>query len=1473
MEPSNKQAILPIYKSMRLRKLKSGENYKDGLKPINKNDVGVVFPFERTKESIAEGVKCILGFSYGRKVFLYWIPKIARLKEMMFERKPIRVVNKLFDLTDLLSSLKVNKSTYFKRVKRNYLYDFSSILSSVFPEFNNIQKWNSPLAFRNVDTFIIEWLKFVLINPINKDNTVIKTSMFMYGEGVTSVHKLVLMGINVKTMSQSMVKFLNPSVISIPRMVKTNLDNYIPMIIMRSLIAGSMNYKEDKTLTTIYEILKDVSIVFYNNRGISFLYNTSEDENVKKLNGNQMLLRMKMLFQKIISTNISPTEDVEEEVTDDEIIAIKNNDSETELKDDELDNLIDVINKSSLTNGLSAINKINKKDTVDEDINEEDIADNDADISTVLDDLEQDEIPEEQEDETDTGMLDDTEDTEDGGKTGDTTDTKDIKSILDTVGVGTKPSMTKAQRQRLDIAKEKYKSIFIDGRSIPEILADTKAKLIERTLSVNTVSNDPSVQNSTLIDFEKSYVKNTMEHDILSMVKSLSTDKSVNMHIVDVTKDDTSDQTTSKYTYVFKFIDERQKNHSIKIDIPKVDNDGFLMISGNRKLLKKQLTFLPVVKCKPDEVIISSSYNKCFIYRQGSTLTRGISSLFKLLSKDLLTTKGFEIFSGDNEKNNKNYITTIEYDVIASKYYKFIVGFDKMKSIEFIFNQEDLRNLIKNKFPSYVVKSNMLPIGINWKTWTIIEYNIENDKKSVCDYIFDSIRDLNVIPDIYDKIATMNIVKRRMYTRIMVQSREFPLVSFLGGLFGLSKILNTEKINVEFSEKRIIKDTRLYIRFSDGYLYYNDENISASLLLNGLSYMSTEEYTFADFDTERPYIDYFYETLKTRNVYKGHTAFRELFIDPITEEILKDLKLPTDFLELFLYANSLLIDNSYKNEIDLENYRVRGYENISVILYKMISAQYRIYKQNSSGMGRMSIQQDQLMTALHKSFILENYDATNPINEIKNKSIVTFKGPGGVNNDRVFNLAKRSFDYSAIGVMAVSSPDGAGAGIVKHLTLNPKILSTRGYIDFTKNSSDIDKLKIGNLASAEELDAPFLNFHDDPKRISIASTQTKHIIKINNASIPIISTGMDMISPYIVGETYVPKAKGTGIIEKMDESTGTIIVLYDDGSKESINLGMDIQRNSSFFFGNKIIPNVVQGQKIKKGDILAYEKDFFKKDTFGDVRNTQGTLAKFVMHEKSTTDEDSLSITQTLADKMGTTVIMRKQISLSKNTNLITYKKLGDYVYKYNPLITFEDSEDDYTSELLASLGDVDQSILDSAKQMPKSNATGEIVDIKVYFTVPLEELTDSLYKFIKEWEKSIKKKIAYNKLNGVSTVSMENMLKPTKPTQTGTTSRINGAVVNNDGAVLVEYFISHKTPMGVGDKSTCFANLKNIVAQVIPKGQEPITEDGVVLDGCISIFSITNRMCYAILMYGTMAHCLVERSKQIAKEYLNSFK
>ena len=74
--------------------------------------------------------------------------------------------------------------------------------------------------------------------------------------------------------------------------------------------------------------------------------------------------------------------------------------------------------------------------------------------------------------------------------------------------------------------------------------------------------------------------------------------------------------------YRFELKDKFGKSHNITFKLPKIDDDGFMYIGGNTKMLKKQWILKPVTKTSPDEVYVLSNYNKVRIFRSGQKINK-----------------------------------------------------------------------------------------------------------------------------------------------------------------------------------------------------------------------------------------------------------------------------------------------------------------------------------------------------------------------------------------------------------------------------------------------------------------------------------------------------------------------------------------------------------------------------------------------------------------------------------------------------------------------------------------------------------------------------------------------------------------------------------------------------------------------------------------------------------------------------------
>lgn len=1046
-------------------------------------------------------------------------------------------------------------------------------------------------------------------------------------------------------------------------------------------------------------------------------------------------------------------------------------------------------------------------------------------------------------------------------------DEAEKKAILRSIEKETKPKKSPKELARIRVVKEKYKSIKLeDNRTVAELLEDTKANIIDRKVKNIPHLKDESLKYMNVLDLEKSYVEKTMKKDTVSIIKSFSEDKTINLHMLDVKVEDTSDAFNDRETYTIKFEDETQKRHTLKFDIPKVDENGRMRINGNLKILKKQLILKPIAKLGPDQVYITTHYNKVLLSRRGSNMNRATQILKNILVDQLQNSRNVRIRYGNATVHNKDILTTIEYDDLGKKFMGFtIYPNSKEHKIEIIFSQENMKALIEKENIPYTFTSDKLAIGYDFRNKEVIEVNIKNKKSSVSAIILEKVISSGVIPDFDKELAKIKVPKKRCYTEIELQSKASPLIIVLGSLFGLSTVINKYQSKVQLSEKIIVKDRRPYIKFKDLYLYYEDYPVENSLLLNGLCEMNTEDFNLEEFNTPVPYLAYLYKKHKTTNIYKGWTAFKELFIDPVTKEILQDLSLPTDFVELFLYANDLLGDNFYYHETDLRHYRVRGYEQINEYLYKALSNQYLTLKQmRNAAKLQFSLPNDAVIAKLLQSPLLAGCDITNPLNEMKEKSIVSYNGVSGVNLQQAFTMDKRSYAKNAMGVIGMASVDNGKVGITKELTLDCNIVNTRGYIDPIENTNDSRKLNYSKMVTIEESFFPYMMLNDDPNRIGFACNQTVHTEEVDGASVSLVGTGTDKMVAYRCPSTYAVKAKGQGTIVDINEEQKKILVEYKDGKREVYEYGLKLIRNSNFFFENNLNLCCKKGQKVTENDILAYNPNFFEYEG-SDVFLKMGVVANVAIFDGSYTDEDSTLITEQISERMNTSVVQKKQISLSKNSNIIKYSKVGDEVLIGDALMMFEDTFEASSALLLDQLGSLtEDEKAELLYKSPKANASGHIIHMDVYWTVPLEEMRPSLRDFVMTYQRGINKQAKLEKefTGKPSRITYKNeIVVPNK-------DRIEGCIVPEEGGVIVSYYISHKKGVSVGDKISINSSLKSIVARVTPKHLSPYRDNGPV-DIITSYIGICKRQINSIYMAGAMGKILFDYGKKIAKEYL----
>ena len=1029
-------------------------------------------------------------------------------------------------------------------------------------------------------------------------------------------------------------------------------------------------------------------------------------------------------------------------------------------------------------------------------------------------------------------------------------------------------SPTKSQRStaRDQMLREKQKDIVVRDTTIGDLAKINPKKTEIETVDIHKAmhTTNPNMGKIKFQNFNESYCKNVMDKDIIGVFENLNQASTTKMFIRGVKVEDTSDVLNYKETWTVNLEDENRLRHTIKVDIPKFYDKNFLWLSGNKKVIKNQLFFLPVVKISGDTVMIVTNYNKLTIKREENKTLKEITVLTKQIAKEEALAKYF--VPGSCYVNNASYITAVEYDEFS----KIFIRFHAPKC-DLYFDQETCKEYMEKHLIDQ--QDGKMFIGVEKGKPVFIDYETQRDEsgRGIAEIILD-----NIPEESRTAIKSINVPKRLMYTKVTTMKQDLPMIILMCIWEGLSTVLKKAGIKYRLEENaRDVKPTEDYIRFKNCYLVY-DNNVTTQILMNGFKAIDTKSHNISEFDEVTPFIPYIQKKFGKVSILNALMNVYEFTIGPIEREILLNMGLPTDLVQIMVYANGLLGDNQAVSELNLSEYRVRNAEVISAILYDAIAKAFVPYK-NSNGKKKLSIPQDIVIKRLLALQTTEDTSTLNPFLELETTHGVSTKGWRGVNLEDSYTVPKRSYDPTMTGVIGVSSSPDGQVGVNRTLTMEPSIESCRGYIQ-TKNDK-LDELKDVNLFSPAEMLIPLGATRDDPIRTGHSVKQSRATIPIKDASPVLISNGSDELCKYYLSSDFVVTAEDDGEVIEYDDTTKLMIVAYKNGTHRAINLDKNIVKNGGggFELSNVLVTNLKVGDHFKKADTLAWHKDFFTNIPTQGVRMNVGALIKVALYSTYNTYEDADFVTRKVSDMCTTEMCFRVKTSIGKNSNIYKMVKVGDRINVGDTLIEFDESfEDSDINKLLSSLGDneeLKETVIQNSRNVKKSKYSGVIEDIKIYSASELDDLSPSLQMIVGNYYKKIdrKNRILSKYDKDGKTVKCGLMITEssgrTEPDRYG---NIRGIKVN-DG-VAIEFYVKHSEPLEVGSKVANFSPLKNVVSEVIPLGYEPYSEfrPNESVDTIINPSSILNRMVSSVLptMFGNK--CIIELKRKLSDIWNN---
>ena len=1020
------------------------------------------------------------------------------------------------------------------------------------------------------------------------------------------------------------------------------------------------------------------------------------------------------------------------------------------------------------------------------------------------------------------------------------------------------------RKARMDDLNDKFLKEKIANSTIAELVATEDTPLQSTDLSSKVETIDDEWANLKKPNFEADY---NIDADIMKCLHSLSQNKDVPMSVIDVAVEDRSTSEDSILTYTVHLEDSLGKRHTLRFDMPKIINKRFLRLRGNDKIIPGQLINLPIIKTDEDTVQVVSNYNKIFITRYGQVgkINQSTNALIRALTKLKENNYKLEVKDGDavaspskidlgnNAKISAKYELPAEYVELSKIFNKVTTSDGRV----YYFNRDELIHKLEEKKVKVESDQGFLVVGITKdnQAITVPETGVSSAL----------INHLGIHEYAY---TFMKPGARMTYSQASILNSKIPLIVVMAYTAGLTGALNAAGVEYNLSEKRPT-NTKNYFRFNDGFLSFNDNYApDAALLVNGLSVINTQEYSLTDIDTKAMWLDVL-DDFGGRNRADGLDSFANLMMDPITVEVCKTYKLPTDYIEVLAYASSLLTTNKFNRHTDITGNRFRTNERLVHFLYKSLATSYGMYLReikNNRKDAKMTMKQSAVIDMALADVTTSDLSKLSPLLELESANTVTFKGLSGMNSDRSYSLDKRTYDKTMINKLSMSTGFSATVGINRQSTINMGIESTKGYI---KSGGELDRMSDANTLSITEALTPFGTTRDDPFRTAMTFIQTsKHGMRTTEQDPLLVSNGADQALPYLTSDTFAHKAKWNAVVEEITNDYMIIANKSNPKEKEFIDLREKVEKNSDggFFITIKLdtFKNYKKGDSIKAGDIVAYDKSSYS-DTVGvgNLAYNIGTLTKIAIMHTDKGFEDSAIISQDLSKKMASEIVLQVDVLMDAKDIDIQCVEVGkelhegEVIMSYRAALEDQDATDIINKMVQKNAGSDSKELMDEiGKIKVKSKVTGKLQDIKVYSTIPTSEMSKSLASFVNKYNGPVdkmKSKLSKLGIDG-SQYGTSGVLPPV------------GKLKHCEGKVLVEFYIKYHDKMSVGDKLVYFSALKGVVKEIFPEGKEPYSEyrPEEKVHSFLPVGSINARMVSSVLTLGSINKVLIELDRHV---------
>lgn len=640
----------------------------------------------------------------------------------------------------------------------------------------------------------------------------------------------------------------------------------------------------------------------------------------------------------------------------------------------------------------------------------------------------------------------------------------------------TNTTLTPKQKERIKNLSRASRQIKFNGKTLEEHLTapiDPNTHSSELDFLKDHLP-DPSMSTSSMKNFDDQYMKNFFERDLVSVALALNKN---GMILTGIEEQLHSDELNRVRRFKFSYQDINGKSHTVKFDVPHIDEDGVCLINGVRCTMRKQMANLPICKVSPVRVSLASNYNKTVVERNEAKAHSFLAYFQRLINKINDVPEGktlrVEIEYGAAKISQ---MVAYEYSSIASTYKSLKFVDPKGLFTRLFFDFENRLALVPEKYQKDIQKLETkygifcgitqvhIPKGIPsvmfiHPTNIITLYNLENTKE------IKRTTFLDMISGMYD-VTLSNPLSE--WTDIKILDKKFPVGFLLCYQYGLQHVLRY--LNVKYSlyekRKRYTKRTSdIVIPFKDKVLVVPRYPLRNSLIMAGLLMFSTNKYLMEDFEQK----DAYYQLLIDKgpqfrtNYLKGIEDTFALFVDPITRDVLEQMNEPTNFKDLLIRATDMLVTEDHYEASSMRNHRLRSYERINAIVYNEMARQFAAYHRKAGGGIPFSINPNAVLQRILQDQAMVGVEDINPIHEIKVNTGFTYSGMGG-RTSQSFVVNDRKYPKDALGIISEATADSQSVAITAIAPADPTVANVRGILEI-KDPNELEPTQILSTVS------------------------------------------------------------------------------------------------------------------------------------------------------------------------------------------------------------------------------------------------------------------------------------------------------------------------------------------------------------------------------------------------------------------------